>query len=266
MVHIKVIIIITLAVIAILFSTILIARGLINFTVPENVYGEQLRLLRTLTCSYAMCARSSCDSVIIDIGFLDNIGNVSCYKVCNEWEKKGFTGRKCGSGFKLEFAPNDNIVYRADYIMNHHPWTNDGLESDASRYLQFYWYHKISDTSCFDKDKSFYSCKYDHGVLGEYPEGKCEGVINKASNPCQRPGGSGDWTAKINTGHIWIGSDIISQGIANCYDFSTAGYNGLYANCTFNKEKPFYIWTEKDDISNWPWPSYYCPELILCAS
>jgi hypothetical protein len=266
MVHTKVVIIVALAVIAIFFSTILLGKGLINVRVPDSAYGEKLRFLRALTCSYAMCARDGCDSVIIDIGFLDNTNKVSCYSVCNDWEKKGFTGRKCGPGFKLEYIFEDNVLYSADYIVNHSPWTDDGLESDVSRYQQFYWYHKILDGNCFDKDKSFYSCKYDHGVLGEYPEGKCEGVIDKANNPCQRIGGGGSWTDKINTGHLWVGSDINDNNIAKCNDFTTAGYGGLYANCTFYKGKAIYIWTEIDVISNWPFGSDFCPELLLCSS
>jgi hypothetical protein len=275
MVHTKVIIIITLAVIAILFSTILIARGLINIRVPENVYGEKLRFLRTLSCSYAMCARSSCDSVIIDIGFLDNIGNVSCYKVCNEWEKKGFTGHKCGPGFKLEFVFKDNTVYSADKKFSLYYNQYNGIDTDITQYNQGYWYHYINnDGNCFNGGKSFRTCKYDHGLLGEFPQGKCEGIIEKAPNNCQRLGGGGQWTdADENTGHIWIGPDVTSGAtpIAQCGPFGINGDlgNPLYANCTFNKGKTVYISTELDKYDECfivCWASHYCPELILCSS
>jgi len=281
MVHTKVIIIIVLAVIAILFSTILIAKGLINVTVPISTYGEKNRFLKSLTCSYAMCARDGCDSVIIDIGFLDKINDVSCYKVCNEWEKLGFTGHKCGSGFKIQFVLDEKIQYNANYPTCVWPCLSDSyrrLDTDISNF-NYNWESKIlaHNEFCFSNKNEkvmLDGYNYDRGcVRAIVPSdniGLCEGILMRSSafgvSGCGWGDKSGNLIPKdrasedcaLNTGHIWIGPNLE----ANCQSFENSRYFG---NCTFSEQQKIDIWTEKDTIDVLGLGTYYCPELILCA-
>jgi hypothetical protein len=266
----KVIGITILAVIAISIAAYVFAKYLLPLQppLPET---EKARFLRALTCSYAMCARNGCDSIIIDIGFLDKQNKISCYGVCKDWENQSKTGYKCGQDFKLEFNFSDDVIYYADKkftagIPNVQEYK--GIYTDINQYKNAYWYNKIADSKCSATDKSMTFCKYDHGLLGQFPQGKCDGVIEKVANSCQRLGGGGGWNdAEENTGHLWIGPDIINNGIAKCDLLGENGYTGnaLYANCTFNKDNKLYIWTEVDMYNDW-FNTHYCPELILCSS
>jgi hypothetical protein len=267
---IKVIGVVIVAVIAICIALYLFAKGLINPQPPIPTGSEKARFLRALTCSYAMCARDGCDSIIIDIGSLDKQNEVSCYDICNAWEKNGKKGYKCGSDFKIGFTFDDSVTYNAD---TQSTWNliYHGIETDITRYRQSYWYYYINnDAYCFSRSAgSLTTCAYEHGPIGFFPEGKCEGVIENTTNDCQRLV-AGENSLKENTGHIWVGPDINNNVIAQCTELGINGLldNPLYAKCTFNKGQSIYIWTEGDkkDEPWWNGGVHYCPELILCSS
>jgi len=261
----KVIGVTILAVIAVVIAVILFQKGLINPLPPFPESTEKARFLRVLSCSYAMCVKESCDATIVRIiGFLDKEQKTDCYTVCQGFEEqqknRGIpTGHKCGSDYKLSFTSNDAFTYNADKKVG--VWgIGEGIETDVIRYSQW---HDTIQSGCDDK-KNF--CKYDHGLAGNWPQTKCEGILEKSTDSCKRmQPASDDWTKMANTGHLWVGPDLGGQ----CEEFSgEMGYfgNPLYANCTFNQGQTIHIWTELDLYNNWPINTEYCPELILCSS
>jgi hypothetical protein len=212
-----------------------------------------------------MCARESCDTTIVDIGSVDKEGETSCHKACKDfeaWQSKNNlpVGRKCGPNYKLNFTTENGLTYKTNKA-ERSCWglsTLHGIETDVQRYQQ--WYYKIN-SNCDHKSQF---CEYSHGLCGEFPEGFCEGILEKSPNSCERlRPAKYDWSCMAGTGHIWIGPDLGVQ----CNEFSPpeAGLGtNLYQNCTFNRGQTIYVWTELDVWDEWT-SQHYCPELILCS-
>ena len=254
----------------ILFSLILITRGLIDVNPPlPSESPEKARFIRTLTCAFAMCVRKSCDSVIKDIGFLDKEQEISCYQKCKELESKpNCKEHKCGRDCSLEYKISDEFTYNANY-----PASNS-IKNDVLR--KNYWYNTvymdIDKYHCFwgalhtvtlDGKTVDMGCQHNVGTIFAPIDfdGLCEGSL-RSSNGCNKgytpPGVGGDST--VGTGHIWIDTSITSQ----CKEFnkveSVSSGTKYYGSCTF-KDQTIYVWTEpekSDDV--------YCPELVVCSN
>jgi len=223
---------------------------------------EKARFLRYLSCSYAICAQpcNSPEVMALKLEIEDGITVLGCHEKCKELANqmgKSESDHLCGEDYMLMFEFSSPVTYRGDY----HEYKK--LGTDASRYN---WEGKILEHNerCFKLKREKVTLnehEYDRGceraLFPPMNVGLCEGVLMR-SGSCDRDE-SGD--CGLNTGHIWIGSDLESY----CVPFND---NRYLANCTFDEENPgtVYIWTKEDTIDVLGIGKYYCPELIICSN
>jgi len=280
-------VLIILFIIAIAIVLVITVKGSIKPYIPLPWGDEEARFIRALTCAYAMCIRKSCDSLIIDIGFLDKEEKISCYEKCKELETKpNCKEHKCGQDCSLEYKVNEDFTYNANYAVSVTeviiPWiwpvTHNSMRNDVL--LRNYWYYNVHYNSV-DRGHCYWpswqtvtlggftvnmGCQHDIGVRWSPVDvdGLCEGSL-RSSNGCNKgtthTGVSGE-VSTVGTGHIWIDPAITSQ----CKEFNTVESKPTgtkyYGNCVFNKDQTIYIWTEPDKAIL---TDAYCPELILCS-
>jgi hypothetical protein len=251
-----------------------------NLPIGYEVNSEKTRLLRYLTCSYAMCAQPCNDPKVmaLPLEIESGVTKLGCYDKCKELANlkgKSESEHLCGNDYKLELTLNSPVTYRGDYHVCVFPCLSDSynrLETDAYKYN---WGSKVLDHNeyCFSKKNEKITLggyNYDrgcvHAIVPPDNIGLCEGVLMKS--------GSCEWSDKsdalfdkdkavqncaLNTGHIWIGPDLESQ----CFPFEN---NKYLANCTFDEGQTIYIWTGEDTEDVAVLGKFYCPELILCSN
>jgi len=255
------VVIVILALIAIVFAGfIFYGYGSIfpEIPLPE----DKARLLRYLSCAYAMCANGCMTNEVIDI-LLD--GGQGCYDHCSKIaNERGvpLSSRICGKDSALTF-----IFNRETTLYSNTPkWmlTHLSMETDITKYKK--WYDKYqARVECFEEDgfgttvkldgRNYgVGCEYGGAIAGKFIDGLCEGVL-RISSDCSRV----DTGPGRSTGHIWIDQNIVEQ----CDPFETSGYLG---NCTFNGDQTIYIWTEEDIAYPLFEEKVYCPEVIICSN
>jgi len=265
------VVIVILALIAIVFAGfIFYGYGSIfpEIPLPE----DKARLLRYLSCAYAICAKGCMNNDVIDILLDEGHGCYDhCSKIANE---RGISldVQMCGKDFTLEFTFN-----RETALYSNTPKKRLGhlsMETDITKYLKgegpeiaskWYDYIKGAKAECFgesvgiiykqeevtlDGRKYQVVCEHAGAIAGRYVKGLCEGMLRVGSS-CT----SESTTSYTSTGHIWIDPDIVDPSTdGQCDPFETNGYLG---NCTFDGEQTIYIWSEADG---------HCPELVICSA
>jgi hypothetical protein len=223
---------------------------------PEN----KARLIRYLTCSFALCAYGCKTPEVIDILLDPGLGCNDIFD-CNATQQGEHL---CGPDYKIPLQLKDEVNYNSNYFVSgsthllndvikfgkEEIWVNNlhGCYLSVWRNIKLDGFEEDFGCTCYGTLRGSESCS--KGKTGTNPNVKY-------------------WDWNVGTGHLWIDPALAT----NCEEFTVDETMGTptgtkyYKNCKFSSGSTIYIWAEPEyDTWDDPPTIVYCPELVLCTS
>jgi hypothetical protein len=237
-----------------------------NLIIPQPPLPEnKARLIRYLTCSFALCTYGCKTPEVIDILLDPGLGCNDIFD-CNATQQGEHL---CGSDYKIPLLLKDEVNYNSNYFVT------DAVLNDVAKFgKKNIWfvsggcYLSVWRNIKLDGFEVDFGCS--ENVWTHQLMGTCYGTL-RGSDSCSK-GKTGTnpnvkyWDWNVGTGHLWIDPALAT----NCEEFTVDESMGTptgtkyYKNCKFSSGSTIYIWAEPEyDTDGNP---VYCPELVLCTS